>query len=279
MNSTVTYYRINANNTNIAQSNSGAGVPTEQITAPVAAGTYASGSGTNTIVNQTSGAFNTLSVGQYLYYIDLSGNYVLMGQIASFANANTEAVLTSSTVNVGFPPTGATLAGSYSLITTTEAIYIRIATDLTSSPTQVIIPNFRLWRTSADNANGLNNQSIITLEQISNVGTPASTAATITPVQFTIRTMNNFVYGTGSSASRAWPNTTDFPTYMWIRVTPSNGTTIAPLASKTLYRWTTQETFDGIPVSANSITVSQLQGYGYNVTGGTTATSTTTTGG
>lgn len=268
--SEVKYYRINAVNTGIATSNSGEGNPTEEITAPIAAGTYSSGTGTTTITNQTVGGFGTLSVGQYLYYINPSGNYVLMGQIASIASPATTVTLTSNSIEAVAPTAGAALAGAYSLITTTENIYIRVKTDKTSQSPNLVIPEFSKWRTSGNITTGVNNPNITTLEQISNVGTPVSNAATITPIQFTIQTVNNFTFTTGSTP-RAWPNTTDFPSYIWLRVAIVNNGVPAPLASKTLYRWTTQESFDGVTAQANQLTVAQLQALGYNVTGGTSA--------
>jgi hypothetical protein len=281
MNSEVKYFRINSTNTAIATSNSGDGAPSEELVAPIAGGTYSSGSGTTTITNQTAGAFSVFSVGQYLYYINNStGEYILMGQIASIASpVATTLTLTANSINAVAPTAGSTLAASYSLITISEPIYMRVKTDKTSLPNQVIIPNFRSWRTSGNNDNGVNNEDITVLEQISNVGVPVSNASTITRIPFTIRTMNTFTYGTGTNASRAWPTVSDFPSYMWIRVTPANAN--AALASKTLYRWTTQETFDGITASAGSsgLTATQLQSYGYNTTGSVSNDTTVQVGG
>ena len=276
MNSQVKYYRINANNTAIASSNSGDGVPTEELAAPLAGGTYASGSGTNTITNQTVGAFSVFSPGQYLYYIDsTTGDYVLMGQISAIGSPATTVTLTGNSINAVAPTAGTTLAASYSLVTITEPIYMRVKTDKTSLVNQVVIPNFRTWRTDGNNDTGLNNEDVTKLVQISNVGTPVSNASSVVTIPFTIMTMNNFTYGTGANASKAWPNVTDFPSYMWIKVTPANAD--KSLASKTLYQWITQETFDGIAASAGStgLTAAQLQGYGYNTTANTTTSGVT----
>jgi len=269
MNSEIKYYRINSNNTAIATSNNGVGntSPTEELTTPTAAGTYSSGDGTPTITNQTVGAFSTLSVGQYLYYIDGStGEYILMGQIESIASPATSVTLTAN--STGSPNSGDTLAGSYNLITITEPIYIRVKTQL-SGTTNVVIPDFSEWRTTSDNTNGVNNTDITILEQISSVGSPISPAAVTVSIPFTIRTMNNFTFGTGNNSQRAWPSSTDFPTYMWIRATPAVAN--ATLASKTLYRWTTQDSFTGqvCGASNNGPTVTQLQTWGYNTTGAT----------
>lgn len=267
MTSEIKYYRINANNTQLATSNTGTGngdAPTEEITAPTVGGTIASAS--SVTVTAQAATLNALSVGQYLYRIQNStGNYILMGQISAIANDSLTLTLTAAFTG-GAPTAGETLAGSYSLITTTESIYLRISTE--TSGTSIVIPNFRQWRQSADNVAGLNNPNIIALDQISSVGTPISPLVSVVPVPFTIQTMNVFVYGTTNSITRAWPNSTQYPQYMWIRVTPAN--TTKSLASKTLYRWTTQEAFDGITYGAGAQgpTIQQLQNAGYNVTTG-----------
>ena len=93
----INYYRINANNTALAQSNSGGGNPTDEITAPVASpGTFSSyDSGTLTI-NGSATTVNSFAVGQYLYYTDTTtGNYVLVGQIATITS-NTALVLANT---------------------------------------------------------------------------------------------------------------------------------------------------------------------------------------
>ncbi len=273
MNSQINYYRINTNNTTIATSNAGAvgGLsPTEELAPPTAAGTYSTGDGTTTITNQTVGGFSTLSVGQYLYYIDSgTGEYVLMGQIESIASPATTVTLSAN--STGSPAVADVLAGSFSLITITESIYIRIATQA-SGTTNIVIPDFSQWRTNGNNDTGTNNSDITSLEQISSVGSPISPATAI-QIPFTIRTMNNFTYGTGNNSNRAWPQTTDFPSYIWIRATPA--TTASTLASKTMYRWTTQDSFNGATwgAGANGPTVNQLIALGYNTTGSTSVSS------
>lgn len=268
--SEVKYYRINANNTAIATSNDGTGstAPTEEITAPVSGGTYSSG--TTTITNQTAGAFSAFSVNQYLYYIDsTTGAYVLMGQIASIGSPATTLTLTGTALATPASP-GASLVASFFLITNTESLYLRVACSTTEAtvPGTTLIPDFSAWRTSV---NGTNNTSITNLERISNVGVPVSTASPTEPIPFTIQTMNVFTTGRGNTAS-FWPAGTSLPSYMWIKITPASSNN--NLSSKTMYRFTTQESFNGIQVG-NNTSLATLQAAGYNVSATISTTATT----
>ena len=273
--SAINYYRINANNTALAQSNSGAGAPTEEIAAPVAtAGSFSSyNSGTFTITGSAT-VFTSFAANQYLYYTDPStGNYVLVGQIASITDA-THLVLTAAAVNnpatVGTP----VLSAAYSLITNNESIYMRIATNTSSAPpNQMYIPNFGLgfWRQN----NGLTGRNIpaqSALERVSTVGTPLSNAVVVEDVAFTFVTMNQFTVAASTIAGTTYfPNQGSFPSYIWIRVTPQIGTSTA-LSSQTLYRFTTQETTQALVIFQQTPS-SSLSGAGYN----NVATSTGTT--
>jgi hypothetical protein len=264
-NSEVKYYRINANNTAIATSNNGVGTsaPTEEITAPVLGGTYVSGGLTAIITGAASGTqdFNDLAVNQYLYYINgTTGAYVLMGQIETIDSATQVTLYDTSLAE---PTASASLVGSYFLITNTESLYMRVAcSTIGAAPGTTWIPNFSRWRTSADVVNGVNNTSITNLERISNVGVPVSTASPADNVSFTIQTMNVFINGGSVDSNRFWANVGLLPQYMWIKITPK--TTNNSLASKTMYRFTTLETFEGYQAGINT-TVSQMTTLGYNV--------------
>jgi len=250
-NSSINYYRVNANNTNIANTNSGAGNPTEEIAAPLSAGTYSTGSGTSSITGQAGSTFNQWSVGQYLYYIDPNGIYRLLGQIATIPTASTltlqaNAITYSSPnqIQVGMP-----LAASYSLVTTTESFYIRVATQLTGGGLQAgqaYIPLMTSWRT-ANNAAAVNNTSVTKLERVSNVGTPVSNSATINNVPFTLRVLNVFSSNTGFT--QLWPSQ-DFPDYIWIRADLSP--TGASLAGQSMFRITTEETINAFLITAGT---------------------------
>jgi hypothetical protein len=264
MNSSVNYYRVNANNRSISTSNSGLGTtsPTEEITPPVTGGTYASGGGTTTIVCQAGSSPTTLlAEGQYLYYINNLGEYVLMGQIATLDPLSPLNIVLSSVISYTNPTAGDAIVGSYYLITVNESIFVRIATDTVSSPNKVLIPDFNYWRT-ANNVSAINNPTYISIARISNVGVPLSTAASIQQINFTFTTQNIFTLGTGNNSNRAWPSTTDFPAYIWIRLT-FTGANIN-LAPKTLYRFITQETFPHY--EADVLTpIATLQGIGYSI--------------
>lgn len=276
-NSTVQYFRVNATNTAIATSNNGTGAPTEEITAPVLGGTYVSGATTAVITGAASGTqdFNDLAVNQYLYYIDgTTGAYVLMGQIETI-DSSTQVTLYDTSLAV--PTASASLVGSYFLITNTESIYLRIATEIggNAGVNRVNIPDFSFWRTSSNVVSGTNNPSITKLEQVSNVGVPVSTAATVQDIPFTIQTMNAFTAGTGVNANNYFPSTTFFPSYVWIKITPS--TTNNNLASKTMYRFTTEETIPRLSLPSGqaigiNTPLSVLQTGGYNITQSSTQT-------
>jgi hypothetical protein len=258
-NTVIQYYRVNANNTAIATSNSGNGQTTEEILAPVVGGTYASASGV-TITGQAGSDFSALAVNQYLYYTDNSGNYNLMGQIASIDQPNLQLDLYAAPIGTA-PAAGATLSGSFALITNTEPIYMRIATEVVNNT--VNIPDFTTWRSSSNVTTGENNIQVTQLLRVSNVGTPISIAAPAENIPFTIQTMNQFTVASGAStAVRYFPTTTDFPAFIWIKITPA--ITNNSLSSKTMYRLTTQENILALNCDRNT-TLGKLQGAGYNI--------------
>ena len=262
----INLYRINANNTALAQSASGgsANAPTEEITAPVATtGDFSSyNSGTFEIVGSGT-LFTNFDVNQYLYYTDTAtGDYVLVGQIADI-DTNTSLFLTAARTNL--PPANSVLSASYALITNNESIYMRIQTLTGPATGQMQIPNFGLgyWRQN-NGLTGVNNPNQSTLEQVSVIGSPLNNAAVITPIAFTFVTMNQFPVATTGTVlgTTYWSNTGLFPAYVWIRVTPEIGSSTS-LASQTLYRFTTQENMEALIIEA--ITAgSILQGAGYN---------------
>ena len=263
--SAINYYRINANNTALAQSNSGAGAPTEEIAAPVAtSGDFSSyDSGTFEVVGSGTD-FTNFAENQYLYYTDsTTGNFLLVGQIASIDPGGLSLFLTAAAVNT--PTAGDILSAAYSLITNNESIYIRIATNTSSAPpNQMYIPNFGLgfWRQN----NGLTGRNIpaqSALERVSSVGTPLSNAATVEDIAFTFVTMNQFTVAASTIAGTTYfPNQSSFPSYIWIRVTPQIGSSTA-LSSQTLYRFTTQETTQALAIFQQTPS-SLLSGAGYN---------------
>jgi hypothetical protein len=263
----IKYYRINANNTALAQSASGgsANAPTEEITAPVATtGNFSSyNSGTLTVTGSGT-VFTNFAVDQYLYYTDTTtGEYKLMGQIDTITNATT-LILTSAIVN---DPTGTlpVLSASYALITNNESIYMRIQTLTGPATGQMQIPNFGLgyWRQN-NGLTGINNPSQSALEQVSTIGTPLSNAATITNIDFTFVTMNQFPVATNSATlgTTYWSSTSVFPAYVWIRITPQIGSSTS-LASQTLYRFTTQENTEALIIEVQT-PGGTLQTAGYN---------------
>jgi hypothetical protein len=263
--SAINYYRINANNTALAQSNSGAGAPTEEIAAPVAtSGDFSSyDSGTFEVVGSGTD-FTNFAENQYLYYTDsTTGNFLLVGQIASIDPGGLSLFLTAAAVNT--PTAGDILSAAYSLITNNESIYMRIATNTSSAPpNQMYIPNFGLgfWRQN-NGLTGRNNPAQSALERVSTVGTPLSNAATVEDIAFTFVTMNQFTVAPSTIAGTTYfRNTSDFPSYIWIRVTPQIGSSTA-LASQTLYRFTTQETTQALAIFQQT-PASSLSGAGYN---------------
>lgn len=261
----IQYYRVNATNTAIATSNAGTGQPTEEILAPVSGGTYASESGV-TITGQAGSDFNLLDVNQYLYYTDNSGNYNLMGQIASIDQPNLQLDLYAAPIGTT-PAAGNTLSGSFALITNTEPIYMRIATEVVNNT--VNIPNFTTWRSSSNVTTGENATAVTQLLRVSNVGTPVSIAGAVENIPFTIQTMNQFTLASGSGvqAVRYFPTTASFPAYIWIKITPA--ITNNSLASKTMYRLTTQEFILALNCLVNT-PLATLQNAGYNISSGDT---------
>lgn len=256
----IQYYRVNANNTAIATSNAGTGQPTEEILAPVSGGTFSTTSAGVTIVGEAGSDFNAFAVNQYLYYTDNTGNYILMGQIASIDPGGLALDLYAA--YIGTPAAAQTLSASFALITNTEPIYMRIATEVVNNT--VNIPNFTSWRTSSNVTTGTNNIQTTQLVRVSNVGTPVSIAGTTENIPFTIQTMNQFTLASGAStAVRYFPTTASFPSYIWIKITPAVSN--SALSSKTMYRLTTQENILALPCAVNT-PIKTLQDAGYNIT-------------
>lgn len=267
--SIINYYRVNANNTAIATTNAGTDPnlnPSEEILAPAVGGTFSSSASTTVVGQSPASDFFLLDVNQYLYYTDNSGNYILMGQIASIGSATS---LTLYAAPLGtLPATGATLSGSFALITNTEPLYMRISTEIngTAGNGRINMPDFSFWRTSSNVTSGTNNTSITQLLRVSNVGTPVSIAGATENIPFTIQTMNQFT-ATNPSGALYFQSTALFPSFIWIKIVPTVSAGNNNLASKTMYRLTTQETINCINF-APQVAVSVLQAAGYNISGG-----------
>lgn len=264
----INYYRINANNTALAQSNSGgsANAPTEEIAAPVASpgtfSSYSTAGGVYTITGSSTD-FTLFAVNQYLYYTDVAtGDYKLVGQIATINVSGLTLTLTAGAVNE--PDANSVLSAAYALITNNESIYMRIATIAGQANGTQDIPNFGVpyWR-QAPNITGLNNTAQSSLVRVSNVGTPLSNSATTENIPFTFVTMNQFITATSNATGTTYfRSTADFPAYIWIRVTPQIGSSTS-LSSQTLYRFTTQETMWALTIQAGT-SAATLQNAGYS---------------
>lgn len=261
-NTSVNYYRINANNTTIATSNNGIGSATEEIAAPTStSGSFASTSGTTITGNGT--AFTTnFAIGQYLYYINNVGAYVLVGQIDTITDADT-LNLTAAPINT--PTAGDVLAATYSLVTTSESIYIRVATQKSGgslSANQAFIPKMSTWRVG-NVPSAVNNPAVTRLDRVSNVGTPVSNG-TVTPIPFTIQVMNTFTVNTGSATSSSWNTFDDIPSYIWLKASISGPA--ASLSSQTMYRFTTEETIEALTVTPQFSNQTLINNGYFNVT-------------
>jgi hypothetical protein len=267
--STINYYRVNANNTAIATTNAGTDPnlnPSEEILAPESAGTYDTTSTGVTITGEAGSLFNNLAVNQYLYYTDNSGNYILLGQI-EVIGGNTSITLYNTRLVT--PPAGATLSGAFALITNTEPLYMRISTEIngTAGTGRINMPDFSFWRTSSNVTSGTNDTTVTQWLRVSDVGTPVSIAAATQNIPFTIQTMNQFT-ATSPSGAFYFQSTAVFPSFVWIKIVPTISSENNSLASKTMYRLTTQETINCINF-APQVAVGILQAAGYNISGGT----------
>lgn len=267
----VKYYRINANNTTLAQSNDGTnngGTPTEEIAAPLFGGTLATYTpGTpSTITGNVGAQFATLfNAGQYLYFLD-NGVYKLIGQIAAKPTVETTLTITTNAVNV--PGTNVSLYAAYQLITGTESIYMRIETVAGTANTRSI-PNFGVgyWRNTT-NITGTNRTQQSQILQVSQTGNPLTNVSTTTNIPFTFVTMNIFRVAAQFGGTTYFPTTNDFPLYIWIRVTPQIGSTTA-LSGQTLFSFTTQESMEAAEIIVGT-SAQALNNAGYsNVAVGT----------
>jgi hypothetical protein len=261
-NATINYYRINQNNQGLATSNSGGttNAPTEEIVAPLYSdGTFSSFAG-NT-VNGTATDFTLFNPGEYLYYLDNAGVFVLMGQIDSITNAT---ALELTDTPLATPPGANGLYAAKTILTITEPFFIRVSTQKTGLPNnQAYIPDLTTWR--ASNSENADNQTSTTkLERVSDVGIPVSTA-TAANIPFTIRVENVF---TPSGTTSRWPTFADIPDYIWLRATPRQ-----TLSSTTAYRITTEENITEFLVepsqSNNSLVARGYFGVGSTSSGNT----------
>jgi len=269
---TVNYYRVNQNNQAIATSPSGAsGSPTEEIAAPNASEGYFASIAGNVITGSTSPAttFDTsFAPGQYLYYIDNTGEYKLVGQIDTITDFQTLTLVNGSLIVANTPAANDVLAASYSLITSTESFYIRVSVDKTDvglQPFTAYIPNLSLWRQSASEA-AENNTGITSLQAVSNVGVPSSEAPSFTNIPYTLTVQNVFTPGQPVlSSPTSWRNFSDIPDFIWLLANPT-----VDLSTTTMYRLSTEEYLEAIVATVPTLnSVLRTAGY-YNVsTGGT----------
>lgn len=270
----IKYYRVNANNTVIAQSPLGdSGSPSEEIAAPLQSdGSFSSIASLTITGDQTT--FLNFQEGQYLYFIDGTGNYQLVGQIDQIAT-NTSLTITATAVNE--PSAGQILAAAYALITNNESIYVRIPT-LSAGTNILYMPNFGLggWRLGS----GASDPNIAILQQISPAGTPLVELSPIRTIPFTFITMNVFTpSGQTNGVTTYFANSGQFPNFIWIKVTPNIGASTA-LASQTLYRFNINESQPSIsPVVGLNCLQTVLTTAGYNVAGGAGNAGGTNTGG
>jgi hypothetical protein len=79
--------------------------------------------------------------------------------------------------------------------------------------------------------------------------------------------MNQFT-ATSPSGAFYFQSTAVFPSFVWIKIVPTISSENNSLASKTMYRLTTQETINCINF-APQVAVGILQTAGYNISGGT----------
>jgi hypothetical protein len=270
----IKYYRVNANNTTIAQSALGdSGAPSEEIAAPLLSEGSFSSIASLTITGSTT-TFLNFDEGQYLYFIDSNGNYQLVGQIDEIAT-NLSLTITATAVNT--PAVGDKLAAAYALITNNESIYVRIPT-VSAGTNTLEMPNFGLngWRLG----NGNPNESVAILQQISAAGTPLVELDPVRTIQFTFVTMNVFnASGSVNGVTTYFANSGQFPNFIWIKVTPSIGASTT-LASQTLYRFNINESQPSIsPVVGLNCTQTVLTAAGYSFTGGGNNPSGINTGG
>jgi hypothetical protein len=256
----IKYYRLNANNTTIATSQTGSGAPTEEIATPAVHGTFASMTGATIVNGQTGSSFNNFNAGQYLYRIDGTGAYLLMGQIASI-QSGIQLTLTSAAQNTGSAVAGQSLAAGFNLITTQESFYIRIAVNKYpaggNGPNTATMPDISYWRTSASNTAD-NKTNITKLEQVSAGGNPISWASSATNVAFSLQVMNQIVVFTDPGDDYiVFAEFKDIPEFVWLKATLSKSN--PAFAGQTMYRITTEEAIPGIIVSLNYFSYNLFQ--------------------
>lgn len=266
----ITYARINANNTLLANSNDGNGdgsgaSVSEVIEAPTHSGYFVSGTPSGNTVIADASVTGVFEAGQYLFYWDASGAPALIGQIDEISTSTI--TLVSTILGNGGDMSTRELGVSYSLITANEQFYIRVKTTKVPSTTStfILMPNFQRWRKVPSQRNEspvLESQSNI--QQYSVIGTPVSINGTNPYVNFKMLTMNTFL--SSNSGVTYFANWAQFPQYIWLRATviPSDAT-LSALAASTMYRFSTDDFMDeAITVTANTANAT-LYNAGYNI--------------
>ena len=253
----ISYWRINQTNTAIATSALGSGTPDNEIITPLESpGTFSSLSGSgNTTVNGSSTTFNTIgwANGDYLYYINNVGAYILVGQISSISSP-TVLILTESPTNT--PTSSSKLAASSNLITINEEFYIRVSTR--GSGSNVWIPSLLAWRVS-NQATASNQPTEISLEAISAIGNPLVNG-TATNIPFIFSVMNTWTPEVFPSPIGTRYLAAVKPQYIWLKATPQ---TAGGLSSKTMYKITADEQFEDINTNPTGVSKAQLNQNGY----------------
>lgn len=185
--------------------------------------------------------------------------------------------LTLTANATGSPVGNETLVAGYSLISSTESIYIRLQVGInTNNASNRDIPDFSAWR-SASAFTSPSNNTYSKLEQVSSVGSPL-TPATATAVNFTFLTQNLFQSYTQGGQTKYFQTATAYPAYIWIKATPNPTSTNNNLSSQTMYRWTTEETIPAITITTGTAQ-SVLQAAGYSNVGTAISGGGTTAGG
>lgn len=239
----IKFYRNTETNQKIAGTQTGAdSFPPDDEIRPVSLATgtitFDGGGGSPNTVTGVGTAFVTdFRVGQFLFYYDALGNPSLVGKIAAIGNNST---LTLEDVAAA-TKTDVFCGSANAIIARNETILVAIPTALNGT-SQKYIPIWNAYREAPPSAGSFNNETNMSLSQISGVNAPGTPISPVVNIPFTISpliTWDSYIDST-LGYSVTFPSVSSMPSVCWAELRPNggNGVTLAP---NTLYRLFVEE--------------------------------------
>jgi hypothetical protein len=202
--------------------------------------------------------------GQFLYYYNMTGDPVLIGQIATISSDTT---ITLTENYLGVTQTNVNCGKTDKVFGANEQYLVRIPVQYNNVnngiPTQIIIPNWSIYKST----NGqLNNSTNMNLERFSNVNTPqiaATPPLQNVPFRLNVLSKNSWEETTGNFFPTF--DVTALPLYSFAIINVNPGASPPLLSTNTLYKFFINDAAlnNGVLVTSAGITSAQLTQFGY----------------